>query len=162
MEAKVITDRFGAKLIINDQPQVALRASAFGVHLGKEDMDPAQAREIVGENLLIGGSTNTLDDILRQADKGVNYVGLGPFRFTQTKSNLNPVLGLSGIAAIVNELQKRHIILPVIAIGGITLDDVAALRQTGIYGVAVSGEITRSTDKKNLVAAFQQKLILPH
>ena len=149
--AKTITDSFKAKLIVNDNIQVAMEIQAYGVHLGKNDLDLAEARKLVGNKLIIGGSTNSLKDILEAADKGVDYLGLGPFRYTNTKTDLNPVLGLEGMAKIMNEVQKRNIKIPIIAIGGIQVADIQSLKEIGIYGIAVSGLITSAKDKKQVV-----------
>jgi thiamine-phosphate pyrophosphorylase len=150
-KTKEITDRFSAKLVINDNIQVAMKVNAFGVHLGKKDLDLAEARKLAGNKLTIGGSTNSLEDILEAADKGVNYLGLGPFRYTTTKTDLSPVLGLEGMAKIMNEVQKLNIKIPIIAIGGIQVADIKSLKEIGILGVAVSGLITSSKDKKQIV-----------
>lgn len=153
-ETKQITQKFGVPLIINDNLDVALEIDAFGVHLGKNDMDLAEARKIAGDKLIIGGSTNSLDDILMAADKGVNYLGLGPFRYTTTKTDLNPVLGLEGMNRIMNEVQKRNIQIPIIAIGGIQVEDISNLKEIGIYGVAVSGLISASENKIEIVQSL--------
>jgi len=150
-QAKMISDRHNAKLIVNDSIQVAIEVKAYGVHLGKKDLDLAEARKLVGNKLIIGGSTNSLEDILEAADKGVDYLGLGPFRYTTTKTDLNAVLGLEGMAKIMNEVQKRNIKIPIVAIGGIQVSDIVALKKIGIYGVAVSGLITSAKDKKQIV-----------
>lgn len=150
-QAKTITDRFNAKLIVNDNIQVAVELEAYGVHLGKNDLDLAKARKLVGDKMIIGGSTNSLKDILEAADKGVDYLGLGPFRYTTTKTDLNPVLGLEGMAKIMNEVQKQNIKIPIIAIGGIQVEDISALKEIGIFGVAVSGLISSAKDKKQIV-----------
>lgn len=150
-QAKTITDCYNAKLIVNDNIEVAIEIQAYGVHLGKKDLDLAEARKLVGDKMIIGGSTNSLEDILEAANKGVDYLGLGPFRYTTTKTDLNPVLGLEGMAKIMNEVQKRNIKIPIIAIGGIKVEDIPQLKEIGIHGVAVSGLITSSKDKKQVV-----------
>lgn len=157
-EAKQITDRFGAKLIINDSLETALKVGAYGVHLGKKDMDLAEARKLAGPKLVVGGSTNSLEDILEASAKGVDYLGLGPFRFTSTKTDLNPVLGLEGTASIMKELLRLQIKVPIIAIGGIQTEDILVIRKLGIYGVAVSGLITSVANKKSEVALIQEYL----
>jgi thiamine-phosphate pyrophosphorylase len=105
----------------------------------------------MGPGSIIGGTANSLEDILRHADDGADYVGLGPYRFTTTKQKLSPILGLEGIQHIMNQLQARNVTIPVIAIGGITLEDIPALRRTGIQGIAVSGLITHAADKARLI-----------
>lgn len=151
--------QYGARLIINDNVELALTLDADGVHLGKTDMPPAQARQLLGPGKIIGGTANTLDDIQALAAAGVDYIGLGPYRFTTTKENLSPVLGLSGYAQLLSQCRQQGLQLPVIAIGGITPEDVAPLRQTGVYGLAVSAAINKTADP---VAAARQLVAALH
>jgi thiamine-phosphate pyrophosphorylase len=118
--------------------------NATGVHLGKTDMPPAEARRILGDGFIIGGTANTFEDIRRLTDEGVDYIGLGPFRFTATKKNLSPILGLEGYKDILSRCRAAGIALPVLAIGGITVDDIPALMQTGVSGIAVSSAIRQA------------------
>lgn len=143
--------QYGARLIINDNVALAREIDADGVHLGKTDMPPAQARQLLGPGKIIGGTANTLADMEALAAAGVDYIGLGPYRFTPTKANLSPVLGLAGYQQLLE--QCRHLQLPIIAIGGITPADVAPLTQAGVYGLAVSAAINKSADP---VAAARQ------
>ena len=129
------------KLIINDNPRIAQLVNADGVHLGKNDMAPAEARKILGDDFIIGGTANTLEDIIRLTDQGVDYIGLGPFRFTSTKENLSPILGLEGYRQIRSEMAKRNITTPIVGIGGITFQDILELMQTELHGLAVSSAI---------------------
>ncbi len=144
--AREICDEYGAKLIINDYPEIAKRVNADGLHLGKEDMPVDKARKIVGDEMIIGATANTLEDIIKHAENGADYIGLGPFRYTNTKKNLSPVLGLEGYENILSECGKLGIDVPIIAIGGIETSDVTALMGTGIHGIAVSGLIVNSGD----------------
>jgi thiamine-phosphate pyrophosphorylase len=150
-EARKITRLFGAKLIINDHLGIALEVKADGVHLGKKDLDLTEARKLAGKNFLIGGSTNSFEDILEASQKGVDYLGLGPFRTTVTKTDLNPILGIEGIADIMEKVTKQSIQVPIIAIGGIMERDVPLLMRTGIFGVAVSGVISLTNKKQETV-----------
>jgi thiamine-phosphate pyrophosphorylase len=150
-KTKVICKKYGAKLIINDNVQIAKEIRADGVHLGKDDMNPKEARKILGKNFIIGGSTNTMDDVRRMMDDGVDYIGIGPYSFTSTKEKLNPVLGLEGIRAIAEKFGNQ---IPMIAIGGIKLEDVELLMQIGVYGVAVSSTINREEDKSEATSNF--------
>ena len=151
MAAKKICEPYNATLIINDYPQVAKAIGAHGVHVGKNDMTVAAARTITGPGMIIGGTANTLDDLLQHVKDGADYVGLGPYRFTTTKQKLSPILGLEGIANILQQLAAQGITIPVIAIGGIVQEDIAALIAAGAHGVAVSGLITHATDRKEVV-----------
>ncbi|CAL2101905.1 Thiamine-phosphate synthase [Tenacibaculum sp. 190130A14a] len=151
-EARAITSHFQTRLIINDFYKVAKEVQADGVHLGKTDTCPEKARRYLGDFYTIGGTANTLEDCKKLVDKKVDYIGLGPFRFTETKKNLSPVLGLKGYELIIDELKKD---IPIIAIGGITINDVTSLLATGIHGIAVSGEITQNF---GLIPSFHKLL----
>lgn len=138
-------------LCIDDDLPVALASGAGAVHLGKNDLPVADAWREAGEarkkaGFLIGATANTLSDIRRAAAAGASYIGLGPYRFTQTKKNLSPVLGLEGYRSLMDAVREAGIDIPVYAIGGILLDDVALLMQTGVHGVAVSGAIAGASD----------------
>jgi len=132
--------------IINDHPELALKCAADGVHLGKQDCSPEAARMLLGADFIIGGTANTIDDVVRLKEQGVDYIGLGPFRFTSTKEILSPVLGIGGYRSILSELKARDIHLPVVGIGGIELADVDDLMLTGLHGLAISSSIWRSDD----------------
>lgn len=141
-----ILRRYGARLIINDDVETAKAVNADGVHLGAEDMHPGDARLLLGPDKIIGCTANTAADMLRLGQYDIDYIGLGPFRFTSTKEKLSPVLGESGIRAVIREAKERGVRIPVIAIGGIGQADIASLMHTGIHGVAVSGAIHHADD----------------
>ncbi|TVZ07759.1 thiamine-phosphate pyrophosphorylase [Cellulophaga sp. RHA_52] len=155
LKAREITSHFQTRLIINDHYKIAKKVNADGVHLGKTDACPLEAREHLGKWISIGGTANTLEDCENLLKKEVDYIGLGPFRFTQTKKNLSPTLGLQGYQAILDELQTTT---PIIAIGGITIADVPELLKTGIYGIATSTEITANF---NSIATLNKVLNTP-
>ena len=144
LEAREITNHFQTRLIINDHYKIAKEVKADGVHLGKSDACPTEARKHLYSWQIIGGTANTLEDCKNLINKEVDYIGLGPFRFTTTKENLSPVLGLDGYSLIIEELKAET---PIIAIGGITENDIAELLKTGVSGIAMSGEITRDFNK---------------
>ena len=142
---------YHATFIINDHPHIAKAVDADGVHLGLTDMFIKEAIEIVGADKIIGGTANTLQDVLQRVNEDCSYIGLGPFRFTTTKANLSPILGLEGYEKIMTELKQLNIKIPIYAIGGILPDDISSIMQTGVYGLAGSGIITNHTNKKELV-----------
>jgi thiamine-phosphate pyrophosphorylase len=148
-----LCEKYKVYSIINDFPQLAKKVGADGVHLGKQDMSPAQARTLLGKDFIIGGTANTFEDVEALYEAGVDYIGLGPLRFTETKKNLSPVLGLDGYADILQSCQANSIRIPIIAIGGIVYEDVAALHDLGLHGVAVSSAIKGA---KNPIAAVKQ------
>lgn len=143
-KARDITGHFQTRLIINDHYKIAKEVKADGVHLGKSDACPVDVRTYLYSWQWIGGTANTLEDCQTLIDKKVDYIGLGPFRFTKTKDNLSPVLGENGYLTILEELKTE---IPIIAIGGITLHDILDIMITGVYGIAISGEITRDFNK---------------
>jgi thiamine-phosphate pyrophosphorylase len=152
------------KLIINDHVDIADEVGADGVHLGSNDMSVAEARKILGDDRIIGGTANTIEDIERLVKEGADYIGVGPFRFTETKQNLSPVLGIEGYKKIMRYCHKAKIDVPIIAIGGIQIDDVEALMDTGIYGIAVSSAINkyenRAEEIDNFLTEMDEALII--
>ena len=135
-----------AILILDDHVELAKKLEVDGVHLGKMDMPIQQAREILGESFIIGGTANTFEDVVMHYRAGADYLGIGPFRFTTTKKNLSPVLGLEGYSSILTQMYEAHIELPVVAIGGINYEDIPDILHTGVNGIALSGTILRAED----------------
>lgn len=130
--------------IINDHVQIAKEIDADGVHLGLNDSSIEEARLILGENKIIGGTANTLSDVIQRIRESCDYIGLGPLRFTTTKEKLSPVLGFEGYQNIIDGLREKSIDVPkIFAIGSVSLEDILPLQESGIYGVAVSGLITK-------------------
>ena len=138
--AREITSHFQTRLIINDNYKVAKEVKADGVHLGLTDPCPTIARKYVYSWQIIGGTANTIQDCEILLDKQVNYISLGPFRSTTTKDKTPSVLGIKGYTAITDILKTGT---PIIGVGGITIEDVTAILQAGISGIAVSEAITR-------------------
>lgn len=138
--------RYGAKLIINDHIVLAQKILADGVHLGLGDTPTSQAREMLDQQYILGGTANTLENIIMHHEAQVDYIGLGPYRHTDTKKNLSPILGLEGYAVLLNQMQSRGITTPIIAIGGIQISDIKPIINSGIYGVAISSLITSSSN----------------
>ncbi len=145
-ELKSICAKYDCILIIDDLVDVAKELQLDGVHLGKNDMPPAQARLILGMGAIIGGTANTFNDIHNLARQDIDYIGLGPFRYTTTKANLSPIIGIDGYSSIITQCRENKIYIPTVAIGGITYDDIPGIMHTGVNGVAVSGYIINATD----------------
>ncbi len=148
----------GATLILDDRVELANELNVDGVHLGKDDMSPSDARKILGDRAIIGATANTTDDVLRLAKLPINYLGIGPFRFTSTKKRLAPTLGLEGYIAIIVEMSKSGIKLPVVAIGGIRLTDIPSILGIGVSGVAVSGAIAHAEHPDVVTREFLEEL----
>ena len=158
LDTQAVCRRYGATLIINDNPALAQEIGADGVHLGQQDLPPDEARQMLGAAFIIGGTANTFADVARLVAAGVDYVGLGPFRFTRTKEKLSPVLGLAGYAEIMGQMRAAGLTVPVVGIGGITLADVEALLGTGLHGVAVAGAIGEAADPAVAAELFINQL----
>lgn len=143
-EVRRLCDQYGATFIIDDHVELVHKLKADGVHLGKNDMPIAEARNILGKDIIIGGTANTFEDIAAHYQATANYIGCGPFRFTTTKKGLSPTLGLEGYRSIMTKVKEAGINIPIVAIGGITAEDIPDIMQTGIAGIALSGAILRA------------------
>jgi thiamine-phosphate pyrophosphorylase len=148
--AKELCAKFDAVLVINDSPRVAKLSDADAVHLGLGDMNVSEARKIF-PNKIIGGTANTLDDVKQRCLEQVDYIGLGPYRFTNTKEKLSPVLGATGYQTIMNQMKEEHLKTPVYAIGGISFEDIEGIIKTGVSGIAASGLLTHAENIEQLV-----------
>jgi len=154
--SKHLCSGYNAVCIVNDHVQLAKHIDADGVHLGLKDQSIEIARHILGENKIIGGTANTLSDVVQRIDESCDYIGLGPLRFTSTKEKLSPILGFEGYQKIIESLKERSMDIPkIFAIGGVTLEDIEPLQQTGIYGVAVSGQLT---SQPSIIKKFKKVL----
>lgn len=173
-----------AVVCIDDDVEIALRSGADAVHLGKNDRPLREAWEIVGQYqqrcqqeqqnrqqeqqsrqpapldrpFFIGATANTFEDIRQAVAAGASYIGLGPYRFTETKKKLSPILGLEGYRKIVRQCEEANFQIPIFAIGGILLADVAPLMETGIHGIAVSGAIIQAPDPAEATRKFLNEL----
>jgi thiamine-phosphate pyrophosphorylase len=161
LDVQAVCRHHGATLLINDNPALALAIGADGVHLGQQDIPPAEARALLGPGFIIGGTANTFTDIEKLVAAGVDYIGLGPFRFTTTKEKLSPILGLAGYTKVLKQCRAAGFTTPVIGIGGVGLADVAALLATGLHGVAVSGAIGGAADPTMAARLFVKELLSP-
>jgi len=146
LQLKKSCKTYGATFIIDDEVELAKKIQADGVHLGEKDMPIAEARKLLGKDFIIGGTANTLPTIKLHIQAGADYVGLGPFRFTTTKQNLSPLLGIEGYDEIIEQLKKENLTIPIVAIGGITSTDIPSILATGIHGIALSGTILNHTN----------------
>ena len=133
---------YSATFIINDNVLLAKKIEADGVHLGKDDMPIAQARKILGDQYIIGATINSFDDALTHLSSGTpDYFGCGPLRFTTTKQNIADTLGIDGYRNILQQMRASGINIPIVAIGGICNDDILAILDCGINGIAISSSV---------------------
>lgn len=152
-KVKLLCDTYQATFIINDHVEIAKSVDASGVHLGLSDTSIAIARGVLGKEKIIGGTANTLQDVLQRIAENCDYIGLGPYRFTKTKEKLSPVLGPEGYAPILKALHERQKKVPIYAIGGIEQDDIEGLLKIGIHGIAVSGLLTNDIMRQQFLQA---------
>lgn len=157
-ELKPICAKHECILVIDDHVDIAQELELDGVHLGKSDMPPMQARAILGGKPIIGVTANTFSDILAYSGMDIDYIGLGPFRFTSTKKNLSPILGLEGYRSIMQQCATQGIFIPTVAIGGITEADIDDVMATGVSGIALSGAVVNATDPTATTSAVIARL----
>lgn len=157
LSMRFITLKYKTTFIVNDQIDIALAVDADGVHLGQEDMPVEEARKIMGKKKIIGVSTHSLKQAIKAQEGGADYIGFGPMFKTSTKDAGFPK-GLKSLREI-----RRHIIIPIVAIGGITSGNVLSVLDAGANGVAVmsallKGDITENTAKLlKAVKSFRNK-----
>lgn len=154
-----ICKEYGATFILDDHVEWVGITGADGVHLGKNDMPVDEARNQLGANRIIGGTANTFEDVERLWRQGANYIGCGPYRFTTTKKNLSPVLGLDGYRHIISKMKAHDINIPVVAIGGILQPDIKDVMATGVSGIAVSGAILNAENPVEEMKRFIDSLL---
>jgi thiamine-phosphate pyrophosphorylase len=143
----------GAVCIVNDSVDIALESGADGVHLGRLDLEWREARRRLGPGLILGGTVNYDADAQRAVAAGcLDYVGVGPLRFTKTKKELAPLRGFDGIRSLVGQLGG----IPAWGIGGVEVADVAPLRAAGVAGTAVCSALLRGDTIDRNVAGFLQ------
>ena len=136
---------YEATFIIDDYVSLVKKIKADGVHLGKNDMPIAEARRLLGDSFIIGGTVNSLEDVRATLQSATpDYFGCGPFRFTSTKKNLAPILGHEGYQNILQGMEEAGIRIPLVAIGGIRKEDIPKLLACGVHGIALSGSILRA------------------
>ena len=157
LEVQAVCKKYNAKLIINDNVALAMDIYSNGVHLGKEDMFPEDARGLLGDGFIIGCTANTYEEVAELSAKEIDYIGLGPFRYTTTKANLKPILGLDGYINILTKLKNNGLeVPPIVGIGGVDHADVPGLMETGLHGLAISGAISNLGDVVLSVNQFNE------
>lgn len=146
LKVKKLCKEQNATFLIDDRVQLVKELQIDGVHLGKNDMPIAEAHKILGDDFIIGGTANTFEDVKAHYEAGADYIGCGPFRFTTTKEKLSPILGLEGYHEIIRKMKAENIDIPIVAIGGITKEDIPEIIKTGVNGIALSGCILNAKD----------------
>ena len=160
LKIKELCYAYNATFIINDNVAIAIRCMADGVHLGNGDMPTSEARRLMGRKPIIGRTANTARNIEILSNQYVDYIGLGPYKWTSTKENLSPVLGIDGYDDILGELEEYNINFPpIVAIGSVGLEDIPLLMDLeGIHGIAVSGSIANAENPRKTTMEFVEKM----
>lgn len=144
-----IAKEWGMMFFVNDRCDLAMAVEADGVHLGQTDLPLAMARNLVGQDMLIGASTHTPAQVQKATEEGADYLGFGPIFPTDTKADHDPVVGIQGMKHIRGLTR-----LPVFAIGGIRPEVVTELCQAGANGVAVASGILAAGDRQKAFTRF--------
>jgi thiamine-phosphate pyrophosphorylase len=155
---KTICAEAEAILIIDDHVDIAKDLELDGVHLGKNDMPVKEARELLGEKFIIGATANTVDDVVSYSPIDIDYIGLGPFKYTTTKANLSPIISTDSYANIVKVAATSKKEIPIVAIGGITFNDIDTIMETGVDGIAVSGALINAPNTTEATKQMINKL----
>jgi thiamine-phosphate pyrophosphorylase len=143
----------GVTFVVNDRIDVAMAVEAHGVHLGQNDFPIPLAREILGPNVIIGGSAATMDEALICLSEGADYVGFGPVFPTGSKDDAGPVSGLEILGEVVLAIP-----LPVIAIGGVSAENTGDIMKTGARGIAVISAVCCQKDPEGATRALYAAL----
>lgn len=142
LKAKEITEKYNVPLIVNDRIDIALAVKSDGVHIGQDDMPAKIAREIIGEEMILGVSASTVEEAIKAESDGADYIGSGAVFPTATKDDADSV-SKEELKEIVNSTS-----IPVVAIGGITIENAESLKDTGIDGFSVVSAIMNADDPK--------------
>jgi len=148
--ARRVCDAVGIPLVVNDRVDVALIAGADGVHLGQTDLPITEARVLAGDRLFVGVSTHDLEQVRAARAAGADYLGFGPVFATSTKENPDLVQGIAGLRGAVSAAGT----IPIVAIGGITTDQVAAVLATGVAGICAISAVTEAADREAAARLF--------
>ncbi len=141
-----VCDDWGATLIVTDHIHLKGKADIQGFHIEDMDTDFNALRKVIGEEYTLGGSANTIENLIRLAKEDADYVGFGPFSITTTKPNHAQLIGYKGYEYATEQLDLNNVHIPIIAVGGVNLVDIPSLMETGIYGIAVSSAINQKED----------------
>jgi len=154
-----ICDDWGATLIVTDHVHLNGKADIQGFHIEDMNADFVKLREQLGEAITIGGSANTVENLIRLAREGADYAGYGPFYTTITKPNDYPLLGIEGYQKAVSVLKEQDIDFPILAVAGVTKNDIDPLMATGIFGIAVSAAVNQAEDMYEAYLDFYDRIM---
>lgn len=148
-DIRELTRKAGALFILNDRVDIALLSNADGVHLGQDDLPIAEARKTLGKDKVIGISTHDIEQAVKAEQEGANYIGFGPIFETKTKADAEKAKGLQTLREV-----KKSVNIPVVAIGGINLENVVDVISAGADAVAVISAIVKADNIEGATKRF--------
>ena len=148
----------GATVIVNDRADIARLAGADGVHLGQDDLEPAMARRVVGGEAIVGYSTHSIEQIRAACSLPINYLAVGPIFGTATKDTGYAAVGTELLSVARAILSKNGVELPIVAIGGITLERAPSVIRAGASSVAVISDLLSTGDPESRVRQYLSKI----
>ncbi len=146
----------GATVIVNDRADIAALAGADGVHVGQDDLPPRYVRRVAGDGVMVGLSTHTLEQVDLALDDPISYLAIGPVFVTSTKATGYEPIGLDCVAGAARRAGARG--LPLVAIGGITLERASAVIEAGAASVAVISDLLAGNDPEARIRAYSERL----
>ncbi|MCY7769178.1 thiamine phosphate synthase [Bacillus haynesii] len=152
-QVQALCKQFNVPFIINDDVELALELDADGVHIGQDDDKAADVRARIGDKIL-GVSAHTLEEVLKAEKDGADYIGAGPVYPTETKRDTKAVQGVS----LIQEIRRQGIDIPVVGIGGITVENCVPVIEAGADGISVISAISKAADPKQAAKAFSEKV----
>ncbi|MBN1833744.1 MAG: thiamine phosphate synthase [Deltaproteobacteria bacterium] len=152
-QMKQVCSDQGVPLIVNDRVDIAIAVKADGVHLGQDDFPIPLARELLGQEMIIGASASNMEEVKKCLLEGADYVGFGPIYPTTSKDDAGSAKGIDGLAQVVKSVP-----VPIIAIGGIGLENVSEILRTGVHGIAVISSVCCREDPEQAAKALYQIL----
>ena len=152
-QMKQVCSDHGVPLIVNDRVDVAIAAGADGVHLGQDDFPIPLARELLGQDMIIGASASNIGEVEKCLLDGADYEGFGPVYPTTSKDDAGSIKGIDNLVQVVKAVP-----LPIIAIGGISLDNISEILWTGVHGIAVISSVCCQEDPEQATKALHQML----
>jgi thiamine-phosphate pyrophosphorylase len=158
-EAVRVGHSYDARVLINDRVDIALAVNADGVHLGQEDLQPAAARRLLGDGAIIGYSTHNAQQALTALEAPIDYIAVGPIFSTKTKQNPDPEVGLK----LLRDIRRMVGTMPVVAIGGISIENAEEVFDTGADSVAIvswliSNKVEIEKRTRQFISTFPSQL----
>jgi len=157
---RLLTRRFGARLLVNDRSDIALAVGADGVHLGVRSIPPAGARRLLGPDALVGCSTHSLQELRDAVSGGADYVTFGPVYATPSKASYGPPVGTETLSRACRESP-----VPVFALGGVGTEQVGETLRSGAFGIALISGISAAPDPRaaagELIRRFEGEVVEP-